>query len=197
MFSKANGEVKRLLVTSEKPGAGKSTVVSNVAITYAQAGYKTLIIDGDMRKPTQNYIFNEQNNNGLSNLIIGRTTMSEAIMNDTEIDNLDLRTAGPVPPNPTELIGSERFKELVDLFNKRYNIIIVDTPPVNTVTDAQLYARAIKDSLLVIDSEKNDKNEVKKAKILMEKAGSNILGVILNKAKVDKSSSYYHYYGDE
>ncbi|CAC7002009.1 capsular polysaccharide synthesis enzyme [Staphylococcus aureus] len=101
------------MVTSEKPGAGKSTVVSNVAITYAQAGY------------------------------------------------------------------------------------IVDTPPVNTVTDAQLYARAIKDSLLVIDSEKNDKNEVKKAKTLMEKAGSNILGVILNKAKVDKSSSYYHYYGDE
>ncbi|ORN86153.1 capsular biosynthesis protein, partial [Staphylococcus aureus] len=124
-----------------------------------QAGYKTLIIDGDMRKPTQNYIFNEQNNNGLSNLIIGRTTMSEAITT-TEIDNLDLLTAGPVPPNPTELIGSERFKELVDLFNKRYDIIIVDTPPVNTVTDAQLYARAIKDSLLVIDSEKNDKNEV-------------------------------------
>ncbi|MCV4684490.1 polysaccharide biosynthesis tyrosine autokinase, partial [Escherichia coli] len=79
-------------------------------ITYAQAGYKSLIIDGDMRKPTQNYIFNEQNNNGLSNLIIGRTTMSEAITT-TEIDNLDLLTAGPVPPNPTELIGSERFKE--------------------------------------------------------------------------------------
>ncbi|HAR4106833.1 TPA: polysaccharide biosynthesis tyrosine autokinase [Staphylococcus aureus] len=192
MFSKANGEVKRLLVTSEKPGAGKSTVVSNVAITYAQAGYKTLVIDGDMRKPTQNYIFNEQNNNGLSSLIIGRTTMSEAITS-TEIENLDLLTAGPVPPNPSELIGSERFKELVDLFNKRYDIIIVDTPPVNTVTDAQLYARAIKDSLLVIDSEKNDKNEVKKAKALMEKAGSNILGVILNKTKVDKSSSYYHY----
>ncbi|HCU7777742.1 TPA: type 8 capsular polysaccharide synthesis protein Cap8B, partial [Staphylococcus aureus] len=105
---------------------------------------------------------------------------SEAITS-TEIENLDLLTAGPVPPNPSELIASERFKELVDLFNKRYDIIIVDTPPVNTVTDAQLYARAIKDSLLVIDSEKNDKNEVKKAKALMEKAGSNILGVILNK----------------
>ena len=104
-----NGEVKRLLVTSEKPGAGKSTVVSNVAITYAQAGYKTLIIDGDMRKPTQNYIFNEQNNNGLSNLIIGRTTMSEAITT-TEIDNLDLLTAGPVPPNPTELMVLKDLK---------------------------------------------------------------------------------------
>ena len=123
MFSKANGEVKRLLVTSEKPGAGKSTVVSNVAITYAQAGYKTLVIDGDMRKPTQIF-FNEQNNNGLSSLIIGRTTMSEAITS-TEIENLDLLTAGPVPPNPSELIASERFKELVDLFNKRYDIIIV------------------------------------------------------------------------
>ena len=86
--------------------------------------------------------------------------MSEAITT-TEIDNLDLLTAGPVPPNPTELIGSERFKELVDLFNKRYDIIIVDTPPVNTVTDAQLYARAIKDSLLVIDSEKMIKMKLK------------------------------------
>ena len=105
-----------------------------------------------MRKPTQNYIFNEQNNNGLSSLIIGRTTMSA--ITSTEIENLDLLTAGPVPPNPSELIGSERFKELVDIFNERYDIIIVDTPPVNTVTDAQLYARAIKDSLLVIDSEK-------------------------------------------
>ncbi len=136
------------MVTSEKPGAGKSTVVSNVAITYAQAGYKTLVIDGDMRKPTPNLYFNEQNNNGLSSLIIGRTTMSEAITL-TEIENLDLLTAGPVPPIPSELIASERFKELVNiLFNKRYDIIIVeDTPPVNTVTDAQLYARAIKDSL--------------------------------------------------
>ncbi len=121
-----------------------------------------------MRKPTQNYIFNEQNNNGLSNLIIGRTTMSEAITT-TEIDNLDLLTAGPVPPNPTELIGSERFKELVNLFNERYDIIIVDTPPVNTVTDAQLYARAIKDSLLVIDSEKMIKMKLKKLKHLWKK----------------------------
>ncbi len=141
MFSKANGEVRRLLVTS-KVGAGKSTVVLNVAINYAQAGDKTLVIDGDMRKPTQNYIFNYKIN-GLSSLIIGRTTMSKQLRQQ-EIENLDLLTAGPVPPNPSELIGSERFKELVDLFNKRYDIIIVDTPPVNTVTDAQLYSVLLK-----------------------------------------------------
>ncbi len=122
--------------------------------------------------------------------------MSEAITS-TEIENF-IFYSGPVPPNPSELIASERFKELVDLFNKRYDIIIVDTPPVNTVTDAQLYARAIKDSLLVIDSEKNDKNEVKKAKALMEKAGSNILGADLpTRQRLIKSSSYYHYYGNE
>lgn len=103
MFSSANNEIKSIIVTSEKPAAGKSIVSANIAVTYAQAGYKTLIIDGDMRKPTQQYNFETANYDGLSNLIIGKSDFDKAI-SSTRVENLDLLTSGPVPPNPSELI---------------------------------------------------------------------------------------------
>ncbi|MBN6204300.1 polysaccharide biosynthesis tyrosine autokinase, partial [Staphylococcus saprophyticus] len=105
MFSNAENEINSLLVTSEKPASGKSTISANIAVTYAQAGYKTLVIDGDMRKPTQHYVFDLPNNSGLSNLIINKTTYSESIK-ETKVDNLAILTAGPTPPNPSELIAS-------------------------------------------------------------------------------------------
>lgn len=196
MFSSAEKEVQSLLITSEKPKSGKSTVSANIAVTYAQAGYKTLIIDGDMRKPTQHYIFDLANTSGLSNLIVGKVTYDESIK-ETKIDNLSILTAGPTPPNPSELIASKKFNEIYNDLLKYFDFIVIDTPPINTVTDAQIYARTIKNCALVIDAEKNNKNEVKKAKNLINKSGGNLLGAILNKMTIDKSSSYYYYYGDE
>lgn len=196
MFSNANSEITDILITSEKPGAGKSTIAANVAITYAQAGYKVLIIDGDMRKPSLHYIFNETNQQGLSNLIIGRVMDYDAIK-PTEINNLDLLTSGPVPPNPSELIGSKKFSALYQRMTEKYDFIVIDTPPVTTVTDAQIYARTVENIVLVVDVEKNDKNEIKKAKKLIENTGNHVLGVVLNKTKPTKSSSYYYYYGEE
>ncbi|RIN84033.1 polysaccharide biosynthesis tyrosine autokinase, partial [Mammaliicoccus sciuri] len=107
LFSTADNDVQTIVFTSERPGAGKSTISANVAITYAQAGYKTLLIDGDMRKPSQHYLFNTDNMDGLSNLIINKTNYNKAI-HKTDIVNLDLLTSGPIPPNPSELIGSEK-----------------------------------------------------------------------------------------
>ncbi|EJX17147.1 hypothetical protein SOJ_25960 [Staphylococcus sp. OJ82] len=196
MFSSAREEIKSLLITSEKPSSGKSTISANIAITYAQAGYKTLIIDGDMRKPTQHYIFDLPNNSGLSNLIINRATYSESIK-ETKIDNLAILTAGPTPPNPSELIASRHFDEIYNELLNHYDFIVIDTPPINTVTDAQIYAQTVKNCALVVDAEKNNKNEVKKAKDLIEKAGGKLLGAILNKMPLDKTSSYYYYYGEE
>lgn len=196
MFSSANKEVNSILITSEKPSSGKSTISANIAVTYAQAGYKTLIIDGDMRKPTQHYIFDLSNNSGLSNLIINKASYSESIK-ETRVENLSILTAGPTPPNPSELIASDQFDEIYNELLNDYDFIVVDTPPVNTVTDAQVYAQTIQNCALVIDAEKNNKNEVKKAKDLINKAGGKLLGAILNKTAIDKSSSYYYYYGDE
>ncbi|MGN4240628.1 polysaccharide biosynthesis tyrosine autokinase [Staphylococcus equorum] len=196
MFSNANSEIKSLLITSEKPSSGKSTVTANIATTYAQAGYKTLIIDGDMRKPTQQYIFDLTNFNGLSNFIIGKALSKDAIK-ETHIENLSVLTSGPVPPNPSELITSEKFTELFNKLSEEFDCILIDTPPVTTVTDAQLYAQNVRDCILIIDSTANDKSEVKKAKELLEKSGGKVIGAVLNKATIDKGSNYYYYYGDE
>ncbi|WP_044466389.1 polysaccharide biosynthesis tyrosine autokinase [Staphylococcus caprae] len=196
MFSRAKDEIVSIIVTSEKPAAGKSIVSANIATTYAQAGYSTLIIDGDMRKPTQNYIFEEANYDGLSNLIIGKSDYDKAIRS-TRVPNLDLLTSGPIPPNPSELIDSDRFYEIYNELLRRYDFVLIDTPPVNTVTDAQVFLQYVKDAIIVIDAEKNNKYEVKKAKSLIEKADGKIIGAVLNKTPRDKSSSYYSYYGEE
>ncbi len=196
MFSRANDEITSIIVTSEKPAAGKSVVSANIATTYAQAGYKTLIIDGDMRKPTQNYLFEEANYDGLSNLIIGKSDYDKAIRT-TRVNNLDLLTSGPIPPNPSELIDSERFYEIYNELVQRYDFVLIDTPPVNTVTDAQVFIQYVGDTIIVIDSEDNNKNEVKRAKSLIDKAGGKVIGAVLNKTPKDKSSSYYSYYGED
>lgn len=196
MFSRANDEITSIIVTSEKSAAGKSVVSANIATTYAQAGYKTLIIDGDMRKPTQNYLFEEANYDGLSNLIIGKSDYDKAIRT-TRVNNLDLLTSGPIPPNPSELIDSERFYEIYNELVQRYDFVLIDTPPVNTVTDAQVFIQYVGDTIIVIDSEDNNKNEVKRAKSLIDKAGGKVIGAVLNKTSKDKSSSYYSYYGED
>ena len=159
MFSGVE-EIRSIIVTSEKP-AGKSIVSANIAITYAQAGYKTPIIDGDMRKPTQHYHFETTNYDGLSNLIIGKSDFDRAIRS-TRINNLDLLTSGPIPPNPSELIASVRFENILDKLLGIYDFILIDTPPVISVTDAQVYLRNVEDCVLVIDTEHNNKSEIKK-----------------------------------
>ena len=196
MFSGANTEIKSLLITSDKPASGKSTITANIAITYAQAGYRTLVIDGDMRKPTQQNIFDLTNHSGLSNLIIGKVLQTDAIK-ETHIENLNVLTSGPVPPNPSELIASTNFHELFSKLSDEFDFILIDTPPVTTVTDAQLYAQNVRECILVIDGSKNEKNEVKKAKELLIKSGGKVIGAVLNKMTIEKGSSYYYYYGDE
>ncbi|WP_368915889.1 polysaccharide biosynthesis tyrosine autokinase [Staphylococcus haemolyticus] len=196
MFSGANEEIKSIIITSEKPTAGKSIISANIAISYAQAGFKTLIIDGDMRKPTQQYNFETANYDGLSNLIIGKSDFDKAIRS-TRVENLDLLTSGPVPPNPSELVASDRFKEIYNQLMDMYDFILIDTPPVTSVTDAQVFLQLVKDCVMIIDTEKNNKNEIKKAKQLIEQADGHIIGAVLNKTERDKSSNYYNYYGDE
>ena len=149
-----------------------------------------------MRKPTQNYLFEEANYDGLSNLIIGKSDYDKAIRT-TRVNNLDLLTSGPIPPNPSELIDSERFYEIYNELVQRYDFVLIDTPPVNTVTDAQVFIQYVGDTIIVIDSEDNNKNEVKRAKSLIDKAGGKVIGAVLNKTPKDKSSSYYSYYGED
>ncbi len=196
-FSTPDGNVNAIVIIAERPDVGKSSISANTAITYAQSGMKTLIIDGDMRKPSQHYLFQEPNARGLSTAIVEGEPIEHYVI-PTRVNNLSLLTAGPIPPNPSELIASERFKEIFEELKTQYDMIIIDTPPILTVTDAQLFAKLTNNAVLVIDASQNNRNEVMRGKELVEKSGARILGVILNKATIDQStSSYYYYYGEE
>ena len=124
------------------------------------SGYKTLIIDGDMRKPTQHYHFQESNYDGLSNLIIGNSDYDKSIRS-TRVKNLDLLTSGPIPPNPSELIASERFKKIFEHLQKEYDFILIDTPPIISVTDAQVFLQYVPNCVLIIDAQKTIEMKLK------------------------------------
>ncbi|MGV2874579.1 CpsD/CapB family tyrosine-protein kinase [Macrococcus capreoli] len=196
MFSELDKSIDTLVFTSAAPSAGKSTTAANVAITYAQAGMKVLLIDGDLRKPTVQYTFETKNIFGLSNLITEQITVEQAIQ-DTKIENLSIITSGPIPPNPSELLGSNRFKNLLNNLKSFFDIIIIDTPPVLAVTDAVILSTQVDGTILVTNVETNNKTLLLKAKETLEKSDVNILGVVLN--NVEKSSKedyyYYEYYG--
>ena len=196
MFSGIDHEIKKLVVTSAGPSAGKSTTAANVAIAYAQAGKKVLLIDGNLRKPTVHHTFETKNVFGLSSLVTDQINVNQAVQN-TQIENLSILTSGPIPPNPSELLASNRFKELLSNFEECFDMIIIDTPPLLAVTDAVIMATVSDGTLIITNAETNNKHHLVKAKEVLQKSDANILGVVLN--NVEKSSKddyyYYEYYG--
>src|SRR5699024_5261211 len=147
------------LVTSSGPEEGKSMTTANLAVVYAQQGKKTLLIDADLRKPTVHYTFRLDNLQGLSSILVGETSWENAI-NTSDVKNLDVISCGPIPPNPSELLGSRRMRALLQEANKLYDIVIFDAPPVLAVTDAQILANVVDGSLLVIRSNQTEFEQV-------------------------------------
>ncbi|UBH11654.1 CpsD/CapB family tyrosine-protein kinase [Macrococcus armenti] len=196
MFSGVDKEITKLVVTSAAPSAGKSTTAANIAVAYAQAGKNVLLIDGDLRKPTVHYTFETKNVFGLSNLITEQVTLSQAVQN-TQVENLSILTSGPIPPNPSELLSSKRFKDLVTGLEEYFDMIIIDTPPVLAVTDAVIMSTVVDGTIIVTNVETNNKHHLLKAKEVLVKSDANLLGVVLN--NVEKSAKddyyYYEYYG--
>jgi len=196
-YSNIDNPVKSVLFTSAEPNAGKSTIAANVAIAYAQAGNKTLLMDADLRRPTTHYTFEMQNVRGLSTAIINDLTLDE-VARESRIENLDVITSGPIPPNPSELLSSKKMSGFMKKIREYYDIIIIDSPPVLAVTDSQILSRLTDGTILVTNVEDNNRDTVLHAKDLLEKADANIIGVVLNNKKMDnKKDSYYYYYGSE
>ena len=191
-FSSPDINIRSIMVSSSSPEEGKSTTAANLAIVFAQQGKKVLLIDTDLRKPTVHYSFNRINVIGLTNILVNRLPLNEAI-EPTDFQNLHVLTSGPIPPNPSELLASEAMKQLMNVLYHEYDLLIFDTPPLLTVTDAQILANLCDASILVISSGKTEFNEVKKSKGLLESASSKFLGVVLNNKKMKKRSSYYTY----
>lgn len=192
-FSSADTEIKLLMVTSAGPGEGKSTTVSNLAVTYAQAEEKVLVIDADLRKPTMHRTFKLSNRKGLTNILTNQAQPWDAIT-ASDVPNLDFITSGPIPPNPAELLGSRRMSALLEELKKQYSKIIIDTPPILALTDAQIISTLCDGVILVLDSGKVKKEIAQKAKESLSKVNAKILGVVLNNVSAKDNEAYYYYY---
>lgn len=196
-YSNIDNPVKSVLFTSATPNAGKSTIAANVAIAYAQSGKKTLLLDGDLRRPTTHHTFEIQNIRGLSTAIINSSSIDE-IVRESSIENLDLITSGPIPPNPSELLSSKKMNLFMKMVMEQYDMVIIDSPPILAVTDSQILSQITDSTILVTNVADNNRDRISKAKELLEKADANIIGVVLNNKKMDTSTEdYYYYYGSD
>jgi len=191
-FSKADGKLQTIMFTSAGPGEGKSTTIANAAVTLAQSGKQVILIDCDLRKPVQHKIFRKKNR-GLTNILVEEVPVQD-FLQDTEIENLRILTSGPIPPNPSELLGSRRMQELLDYLKTEADYLIIDAPPVIAVTDACVLASKVDGINLVIDSGAIRPEMAQKAKDLLIKANGHILGVILNRVEIEEEHAYYYYY---
>jgi capsular exopolysaccharide synthesis family protein len=194
LLSTAGRPPRTLLVTSSVPSEGKTTTAINTAMSLAQTGAKVLIIDADMRRPRVHAIFNLRNDKGLSSLLSREAEDADifsAIQQD-EASALNILTAGPVPPNPAELIGSEQMVKLISRVMPNFTHVVIDSPPVAAFTDGVLIAAMVEGVLLVVNSGQSSRKVVLRARKLLQDVGARIIGVVLNKA--DTSAHGDHYY---
>lgn len=192
-FTAVDGALETMLVTSAGPSEGKSFTIANLAVVFAQQEKKVLLIDADMRKPTVHYTFRVDNRRGLSSVLVGEHELEEATIK-SDIPNLEILPSGPIPPNPSELLGSNKMRHLIEEAKKLYDLVIFDTPPVLAVTDAQILANFVDGSLLVIRSKQTDQESAIKARELLEPAKAKLLGSVLN--DLETSKDQYYYYGE-
>ena len=201
-FSRPDNPPRTILVTSAVPQEGKTTTTANLAITLAQMGGKTLIVDSDLRRPAIRKVFNLESKEGLTDYLIGKGAL-DALIRTTDIPNLYILPAGQIPPNPSEVLGSQRMKELVAELSRRFEMVFFDSPPVVAVTDAAVLSRNTDGVVLVVQSGATDREAVARAKTLLGNVQANLLGLVLNNIRIESTYGsyhyryYYHYYDSE
>ncbi|MGO1369053.1 CpsD/CapB family tyrosine-protein kinase [Senegalia sp. (in: firmicutes)] len=198
-FSNFDKKLQSIVVTSAGPGEGKSTTAVNLAVSMAQDNKAVLLIDCDFRKPQMHKYFAISNRIGITNIIAEGIEKDLAASTISEF-KLDVLPSGPIPPNPSELLGSNRMKEFIHSMENIYDMVIIDAPPVGVVTDASIISTYAGGVILVCGSGQAHIDAVQYSKELIEKVGGNILGVVLNKIPMNEGSyykyNYQSYYGD-
>ena len=190
-YSSISKKIKTLLVTSADSKDGKSTVCSNLGVTFSQNGQSVIILDCDFRKPSIHKFFNISNSAGITNILLGEEKLEETIQHYNS--NTDILTAGNIPPNPSEILGSQSMINLLSFLSERYDIVIIDSPPVGVVTDAQIISASVDGTLVVIRAEETKAKRVTEAVNLLKKVDANIIGMVLNEAQtINKSYSDYY-----
>ena len=193
-FSSIDKNIKTILVTSSKQDEGKTTVISNMAVSFAALEEKkVLIIDADLRNPSVHRSFSLTNAYGLTEILSGQKEFDQVIQN-TEIDNLQILTTGKMPPNPSEMLESKKMKEFARELEESYDYIFIDSPPIGVITDAGSIANYSDATVLVVGSGETDIEMAKITKERLEKVKANIIGVVLNKyVGEDRNYGYYSY----
>ncbi len=193
MFSSVGKNLKRLLVTSAGPQEGKTTAVINLGIIFAQGDKKVLIVDSDLRRPRLHRAFKCSRKLGLTNLIMNEATLDDVIV-ATEAPNVFLIPCGPIPPNPSELLGGERMREISDQLAARFDLVLFDSPPVVAVTDAVVMSKMVDGVVLIAKAGKTTSEIIAKASRLLQGVGGHILGAVLNDFNVRSAGYRYYYY---
>lgn len=189
----SGSDIKVITVTSVQPSEGKSTTLTNLAVSFATSGYKTLLIDADIRNSVMSGTFKaEEAYHGLTSYLSGHVGLNQVI-HETSVENLSIVLAGQVPPNPTTLLQNKHFEEMLEYTRRQFDYIIIDTPPIGLVVDAAIVAQKTDGSILVTESGAISRRFAKKAVEQMEQSGVPFLGVILN--KVDTTKDRYGSYG--
>ena len=190
-FTEMDHPCRTILVTSSHAVEGKSTTTSNLAIVMAQAGNRVLLVDCDLRKPLQHQIFNISNQVGLTSCLRQKALLEEAF-HPGPVEILTIMPAGPVPPNPSELLSSEQCKRVWADLKEQYDYVFIDSPPVLVVTDAAILSAQVDGVLLVVNSGNTRIDHAQQAKEQLTKANAHIIGVILNQAKTNHDKQYYY-----
>ena len=193
LFSTAGAAPQVILVTSPGPREGKTMTTSNIAITMAQSGSRVVIIDCDLRRPKVHKIFDLARDRGMTNLLVGTDGIEKTVMH-SQIPNLDLIPSGPLPPNPSEMLGSEKMADLIEVLRNHYTRILIDSPPITAVADAMILSKYVDGVVVVIRAGQTVREVAKNSVNQLLGVGANILGGILNAVDIGKDKYYYYYY---
>ncbi|HUE75258.1 MAG TPA: CpsD/CapB family tyrosine-protein kinase [Chloroflexota bacterium] len=191
-FSSLDRPVRTLLVTSTSAAEGKSTTIANLAVTFASAGNQVVLVDSDLRRPSLDGLFGLNNAKGLTSIMLDDSDPT-LVLQPTQVDRLRVLTSGPLPPNPSELLGSQRLDRILKTLSESVDLVLLDCPPIIAVTDAAVLARKVDAVLLVVNAGKTRREHAARARQLLDKVNANVLGVVLNNAQTD--TSLYQYYG--
>ncbi len=194
LLARTGNPPKLIVITSSTPTEGKTTVSTNLAVILAQRETRVLLIDGDLRRPNVHHRFGMNGRVGLSTVLSGGTTLQEAVRSVPEVPNLDVLCSGPVPPFPTEMLSSDPMMKLLEECKGIYTHIVIDTPPILSVTDGIILARYADAVVLVVRYGKSSRNVVRRSRELIARSGASLTGVVLNSVDIT-APEYYGYYG--
>ncbi|RPI58858.1 MAG: polysaccharide biosynthesis tyrosine autokinase, partial [Chloroflexi bacterium] len=186
-----------LVVTSALAAEGKTTTVANLAVVIAQGGKRVVLVDADLRRPAVHRLFGMPNRGGLTDALVEEPAALNSFLRDTAVENLRVLTSGPIPPNPQELLGSQRMEDLLQRLQGEADVVLVDTPPSLVVADANVLAARTDGVLLVVNADRTRRVAVQQAAEGLRQVGANLVGGVLNMVDIrrGRGAGYYSYYG--